>query len=141
MLTLAQLEAFLGKDIADICQNGFHDSNQNHCAHFVSHAANMSFSFNCKEFVGGNKPAANVRVHEIFAKCPRVGVWANSDQTSIQLVFVTRKDVVNLSTKTMQNIPQKHVGIFSDGFIYNYSNTGDKVVKQTPDDFLDRFQA
>ncbi len=73
------METFLGKSINQICGNGFHDASANHCAHFVSHATGMGFSFNCKQFVGGTQPAANIRVHEIFAKCPRVGKWEGGE--------------------------------------------------------------
>jgi hypothetical protein len=141
MPSTTDLESLLGKDIKDICGNGFHDASLNHCAHFVSHAAGLDFSYNCRQLVGGTKPPANIRVHEIFAQCPRVGRWGDADASQPQLVFVTRKDVVNLATKTMQNIPQKHIGIYSDGFVYNYSNGADKVIKLTPTDFLARFQA
>jgi hypothetical protein len=130
----------LGKNIDEICLNRFHDPKANHCAHFVSHAMALTFSFHCRQLVGGTKPGANVRVHEVFAQCPRVGRWDEADAATNQLVFVTRKDIVNLATKTMQNIPQKHIGIYSQGLIYHYSNGEDRVVKQTPDEFLQRFQ-
>jgi hypothetical protein len=133
-------EASLGKDIREICPNRFHDENQNHCAHYVSHIANIGFSFNCVEFKGGIGEPANVRVHEIFAQCPKVGRWTDANETRQQLIFVTRADVVDLPRKKMQNIPQKHIGILSNGYVYHYSNTADKVIKQTPRDFLDRFQ-
>lgn len=141
MPSAPDLETFLGKDIKDICGNGFDDPTLNHCAHFVSHAIGLTFSFNCRQMVGGSKPPANIRVHEVFAQCPRVGRWVDADTTQSHLVFVTRKDVVNLVAKTMQNIPQKHIGIYSNGHVYHYSNSTDRVVKQTPDDFLARFQA
>ena len=141
MPEILNMESFLGKDISAICGNGFHDASANHCAHFVSHAMEFTFSFNCRQFVGGNKAPANVRVHEIFAECPRVGRWENTNAAATQLIFVTRKDVVNIATKTMQNIPQKHIGIYQNGFVYHYSNTDDRVVKQTVSDFLARFQA
>lgn len=140
MITKADLDAYLGKNIKDICQNHFDDASLNHCAHFVSHALRLSFSFNCGQMTGGTDPAANIRVHEVFARCPRVGKWGDADASQIQLVFVTRKDVVNLSTKTMQNIPQKHVGIFCDGLVYNYSNGTDQVVRVPVDEFYERFQ-
>lgn len=140
MVTAAALDAFLGKDIKDICGNAFHDATLNHCAHFVSHALGLSFSFHCGQMTGGSKPPGNLRVHELFAQCPRVGHWDDVDETKIQLCFVTRKDVVNLPAKQMQNIPQKHVGIHADGYVYNYSNTNDRVVKVTVEEFLDRFQ-
>jgi hypothetical protein len=141
MPSIQDLETYLGKDINEICGNGFHDPAANHCAHFVSHVEGLTFSFNCRQFVGGSKTPANIRVHEVFAQCPRVGFWSNADLSKRQLVFVTRKDVVNVATKTMQNIPQKHIGIYVDGFVYHYSNGQDRVVRQTVDDFYDRFQS
>jgi hypothetical protein len=72
--------------------------------------------------------------------CPRVGIWQNADKTKVQLIFVTRKDVVDVATKTMQNIPQKHIGVYHAGNVYHYSNTEDRVVKQTVDAFYARFQ-
>lgn len=133
-------DAFVGKPITGICGNRFHDPAANHCAHFVCHALDLSFSFNCKQFAGGNAAAANIRVHEVFAECPKVGAWADADKTKTQLIFVTRKDVVNLVAGTMQNIPQKHIGIYEDGFVYHYSNTDDRVMKQDVDAFHQRFQ-
>jgi hypothetical protein len=141
MATLPNMDSFLGKGIDAICGNGFHTATANHCAHFVSHALEFTFSFNCRQFVGGNKTPANIRVHEIFAECPRVGRWENANAAAAQLIFVTRKDVVNIFTKTMQNIPQKHIGVYQNGFVYHYSNTDDRVVKQTVSDFFARFQA
>ena len=141
MTIVANLESLLGKDIKDICGNGFDDPNLNHCAHFVSHAMGLNFSFNCAQMTGGHNAPANIRVHEVFAQCPRVGKWEDADTSVMQLIFVTRKDVVNIATKTMQNIPQKHIGIYSSGNVYNYSNTNDRVVKQSVSDFLARFQA
>jgi hypothetical protein len=103
-----KLEAALGKSINIICPNNFHDPSHNHCAHFVSHMANLTFSFNCVEFKGGNKQAGNVRVHEIFEKCPKVGRFDEANLSEVQLVFVTRKSNVDLERKKMGNIPQKH---------------------------------
>ena len=140
MAVLSDLEAYLGKNINVICGNNLHDPDLNHCAHFVSHAAQLTFSYNCKEFVGGNKAPGNIRVHEIFANCPRVGTWQQADHDASQLIFVTRKDVVNVATKTMQNIPQKHIGIYHNGAVYHYSNTRDRVVKQSVTDFFTHFQ-
>jgi hypothetical protein len=141
MHVVPDMESFLGKNIDTICKNRFHDPDMNHCAHFVCHAMGFDFSFNCKEYQGGSKPAANIRVHEVFENCPRVGRWSDADTSQSQLIFVTRKDVVNLVTGTMGNIPQKHIGIFHNDRVYHYSNTQDKVVKQTVPDFLARFQA
>lgn len=136
-----KLEAGLGKAIDKICPNKFHDLSQNHCAHFVSHMTDLEFSFHCVDFKGGTKQPANVRVHEIFEKCPKVGKFEDANKNEMQLVFVTRKNNVDLPNKKMGNIPQKHIGVFCDGMIYHYSNTPDQVVKWTPKKFLDTFQA
>lgn len=140
MPAVPDLEAFLGRNIARICDNRFHLQSDNHCAHFVCHALGFSFSFNCRDHKGGGRPGANIRVHEVFANCPRVGRWDDANTGIGQLIFVTRKDAVNLATRTMRNIPQKHIGIFQNNRVYHYSNTEKKVVKQTVPDFLDRFQ-
>lgn len=134
-------EPFLGKNINEICKNGFHDPTLNHCAHFVSHVAGLDFSVNCRDLKGGKNPAANVRVQEVFAQCPKVGRWSDADLSRTQLMFVTRAANVDLATKTMINIPKKHVGIFHNGLVYNYSNTADHVVADTPERFKEKFDA
>lgn len=141
-MSLAELlENSLGKSINQICQNNFHHSGLNHCAHFVSHILEMDFSFNCRDFHGGNNKSANVRVHEVFPRCPRVGKFEDRPADRPVLVFVTRRDVVDLINKRMQNIPEKHIGILSNGRVYHYSNSNDKVVKWTPTEFITRFEA
>lgn len=135
-----QLEAALGRNISAICPNGFHDAAQNHCAHFVSHMLDVDAPFNCRQYVGGSQPGANIRVHELFALCPKVGKKADMDLSRTQIVFVTLAANVDVATKTMVNIPQKHVGIYCDGMVYNYSNTEDRVVKLSLADFETRFQ-
>lgn len=135
------LTASVGKNINTLCPNGFHDPALNHCAHFVSHVLDMRFSFNCKEFAGGNKPGANIRVHEVFAQCPKVGKWDDADLAKTQLIFVTRRENVDIANKKMINIPQKHVGVFHDGKVFHYGNTADKVVTDTPASFFAKFEA
>lgn len=138
---MPDLESLLGKSISDLCGNRFHDPDANHSAHFVSHALGFTFSFNCREYLGGRKEGANIRVHEVFGHCPRVGWWEDAEENVDQLVFVIRRDAVDLARKRMQNIARKHIGIYSDGWIYHYNNSRDRVVRQTPDEFLKRFQA
>jgi hypothetical protein len=141
MSGMPDLESLLGKSISELCGNRFHDAHANHSAHFVSHALGFTFSFNCREYLGGKKEGANIRVHEVFARCPRVGWWDDAQEDADLLVFVIRRDAVDLARKRMQNIARKHIGIYSGGWIYHYNNSRDRVVKQTPDEFLKRFQA
>ena len=67
---MTDVASFLGKPIDDICGNGFDDHGDNHCAHFVSHVLRLTFGMTCKKLTLGTQAAANVRVQEIFPKCP-----------------------------------------------------------------------
>lgn len=137
----SRLENALGKPIDDICPNRFHDHNANHCAHFVSHMMGLDFSFNCREYKGGSQQPANIRVHEVFKQCPKVGQWSDRPTTDGPLlVFVTRTNNVDIHTKTMGNIPQKHIGVFINGHIYHYSNSKEMAVKWAPETFLETFE-
>lgn len=135
------LKAAVGKNIKQICENGYDDPALNHCAHFASHMCGMTFSYHCRNQAGGSKPPGNLRVHEVFAQCPKVGKWRDADLSRSQLIFVTRDSHVDLATKTMKNHPQKHIGVFHDGKVYHYGNTQDQVVTDTPGSFLRKFQA
>lgn len=134
-----RLADYVGKNINAICANGFHDPSLNHCAHFVSHVCKLDFDFNCRGMSGGSKPAGNIRVHELFERCPKVGKWENADPARTQLIFVTRADNVSLANKSMVNIPKKHVGIYHAGKVYHYGNIADKVVVDTPKSFKTKF--
>lgn len=140
MLTTQLLDSFVGKNINQICPNNFHNAEMNHCAHFVSHVCGLTFSFNCREFKGGTKAPGNIRVHEIFPVCPKVGLWKDADLSQTQLIFVTLRTNVDLVRKTMVNIPQKHIGIFHKGKVYHYGNTIDKVTTDTPETFFAKFE-
>ncbi len=142
MITPQQLNAYLGKSIGDICQNGFTNNAENHCAHFVSHVLDYKFGVTCKMMGNGKGPAANLRVQEIFPKCPTVGVWSlRPSPLRICLVFITKASNVNLASKVMANVPRKHIGVYSDGYIYHYSNRRDLVVKETPTQFALHYAA
>ena len=136
MITQAQLNALVGKSIGQICPNGFTSNADNHCAHFVSHVLGYTFGVTCQMMGRPNGPGANLRVQEIFPRCAKVGVWSLRPATlSACLVFITRAANVNLATKVMANVPRKHIGIFLGGFVWHYSNSQHKVVRQTPAQF------
>lgn len=140
-MSTLNLEQYLGKNITAICGNGYHNSGFNHCAHFVSHALGLDFEMTCGKLTGGKKPSANVRVQEIFPQCPKVGKWSDADTSITQLIFVTHASNVRLSDKFMENVPKKHIGIFHQGMVYHYSNSQDRVVKDTPAQFQTKFNA
>lgn len=137
-VTAAGLDALLGKHIHDICPNGFTDDGDNHCAHFVAHVLALEFGLTCRTMgrPGSTGAQANIRVQELFPRCPRVGAWDSRPETvTTGLVFITRATNVSLTAKTMVNVPRKHVGIFVDGRIWHYSNSKRRVVTQTPEEF------
>ncbi|HSU55746.1 MAG TPA: hypothetical protein VLT36_16945 [Candidatus Dormibacteraeota bacterium] len=127
-ITQPLLDSYLGKHIDKICPS--HYKANNHCAHFVSHVLDLSFGYQC-----GSR--ANVRVHEVFAKCPSVeellecrGAYGTG------LLFVTGEKNVHLAQQSMENVPKKHIGIVYGAFVWHYSNTKHQVVKEIVDQFI-----
>jgi hypothetical protein len=142
MITDRQLTRYLGKSIAEICPNGYVSAADNHCAHLVSHILGYQFGATCQLMGTAKGPAASLRVQDLFAKCRSVGVWSlRPASLKTCLVFITRAANVNLSAKVMANVPRKHVGILSDGFVWHYSNSQQKVVRQTPSQFALHYAA
>jgi hypothetical protein len=142
MITDHQLARYLGKSIGEICPNGYTNAADNHCAHFVSHVLGYQFGATCQMMGTAKGPAATIRVQNLFAKCRFVGVWSlRPAALKTCLVFITRAANVNLSTKVMANVPRKHVGILADGFVWHYSNSQQKVVRQTPSQFALHYAA
>ena len=72
-LSAELLNQYVGVNIVDVCAFGF-THKANHCAHFVSHVLQLEFGYTCGR---GGRGGRCVRVHEIFAKCPRVGKLEN----------------------------------------------------------------
>ena len=132
------LNQIVGKHIKDFCNNGYTKNADNHCAHFVSHALGFTFGYTCDKMVrnASVKPGASIKVHEIFFKCQKVGHWGNRPSgVSQYLAFATTARIVNLKSKIMPNIRQKHVGIYYQGHIYHYDNKLNRVVKESPDKY------
>lgn len=135
-ITVIDLVDYEGKHIKEICSSGFVGDEKNHCAHFVSHVLGFGFGLTCRALTGKGHGKANVRVQEIFAKCPKVGRWVDGDAAPAQgLMFVTDDTNVNLTAKIMKNVPKKHIGIYVGGDVWHYSNSRDKVVKQPVSQF------
>lgn len=138
-MSAVSLSSFEGKNISDICDSNFHDDSYNHCAHFVSHVLGLRFGYTCRSHTGIGS-GANLRVHEVFGRCPSVGVWADRPKQGAFLVFVTDWRNVDLANKRMVNHPKKHIGIFLNDQIWHYSNSRDQVVKQGEAVFLTNFR-
>ncbi len=141
-VNLQMLTGFLGKHIKDICPNKYVSNSDNHCAHFVSHVMGYAFGVTCRTMGQANGPGANIRVQEVFPKCPQVGTWATRPASLTKcLVFITNSANVKLSGKTLHNVPRKHIGIFCADLIWHYSNSQQQVVKQTPEQFSHHYPA
>jgi hypothetical protein len=134
-----KLKQAVGKSIGAFCKNGYTSADINHCAHFASHLCGMQFPYTCRQQVGGKHDPANLRVHEIFKQCPKVGNWSDAELNRSQLIFVTLAKNVNLVSKEMVNIPKKHIGIYHNNLVYHYSNTADEVVTEDVANFKKRF--
>jgi hypothetical protein len=127
---------FNGKSISEICPFSIgKDNDRNHCAHFVSHMMDYDFLHTCKNFTLADKQAtgsgANIRVDELFNRCTTKGEWdAKPTGLTSCLMFVTLASNIKKSdaSLTMDKQPRKHVGIFVNGMVWNYSNSRDKVV-------------
>ena len=129
--SLADLQAFVGKPIANICNKGFSSASQNHCAHFVSHALGIKFGMLCGDMkFETRKTGASIRCDELFNRLALRGPWEQKPQiTDGILIFVLSAKHVN--GNVMSNHPQKHVGIHHSGRVFNFSNSQGKVVVDT----------
>lgn len=138
LINIASMNAYLGKNISEICTCDFHNADTNHCAHFVSHVMKYQFGYTCHAHTGkGDKEnRANLRVQEVFPQCPTVGLWSDKPSTVTRgLIFITARNNVDLEKKTMVNVPKKHIGIFYGDTVWHYSNSRDQVVSQTSEEF------
>src|SRR5262249_34131268 len=114
----------------------------NHCAHFVSHVLGLKFGATCYMLGAGKVPGANVRVQEVFGRCAKVGAWSpESTKMDMCLVFITNAGNVKLAQRVLNNVPRKHMGIYTTSFIWHYSNTLRQVVKQSPEEFSKHYPA
>jgi hypothetical protein len=142
MVNATQLNALLGQEITQICSVGYTSKDDNHCAHFLSHVLGYQFGTTCRVMASGQGTPACIRVFQLFERCRNVGRWQDKPvPLFIGLVFITNAGNVHLKTKKMDNVPRKHVGIFLGGDIWHYSNKLDKVVKQTPAEFVNHYPA
>lgn len=138
------LDATIGKHISNFCANGYTSDTTNHCAHFVSHVLNLQFGITCRDLTNGASDPASLRVHEIFANCRQVGAWDDLPvPLTWGLIFVTNPANVDLENKRMQNVANKHVGIFfgPSRTVYQYKNALRQVVNQSHSEFGQHYPA
>ncbi len=153
--TLAGLDRYVGKSVADFCQ--FHygavGDDQSHCAHVVSHVMGFRFGATCESLLAWPQVKKNnkipelkgamgftVRVNDVYNNLPSTGDWTD-DVAGPCLLFATLPTNFTDATRaTMLTQSKKHVGILSGGKVYNYGNTKDAVVADTPTEFRTKFK-
>jgi len=135
--------------IKDMCPFSIaQDDAQNHCAHYVSHIMGYEFGATCKNSTLADKKqiprGATLRVNDIFNNSPRTGPLASNPANLHEcLIFVTlpfNVRAIGGGRFEMGEHPQKHVGILAHNFVWNYSNTGEKVVHDLPSVFQQKFR-
>lgn len=134
------VESHLGQTVEQFCgKYGTVGDGFNHCAHFVSHvlgtrvpgAALCSNVGNSTYTYEERRDGFCVRVNEVFNNCNNRAYWSEEPAGSKCLVVLTIKDnVTGTEPLTIGTHSNKHIGIYTGGLVYHYSNTRDKVVKQ-----------
>jgi hypothetical protein len=136
VITAQQLDSYLGKSIGAICPNGYTTGADHHSAHFVSHVFGYNFGITCQMMGNGGAPGATIRLQDLFPHCKTAGVWSlRPASLSPCLVLITRASNVSLAAKSIANAPRKHVGIYTNGFIWHYSTSRRQVIRETPSQF------
>jgi hypothetical protein len=135
MLDPNVLNSYVGRPIAQICPHGYDRSADNHCAHFVSHVLQLDFGYTCAA-ARGRWGGANLRVHELFAKCANTREILECPTTGEGLIFVSDRSHFRGTPTHIENVPKKHVGIVFNGRVWHYSNPRHQVVIQTVGEFL-----
>ncbi|RAU19052.1 hypothetical protein DN062_06165 [Nitrincola tibetensis] len=139
-----------GKNISDLCPFSIaEDSRQNHCAHYVSHMMGYELpGATCKNFTWDDRQreenGATLRVDDVFKSSPETDAWADKPATVKEcLIFVTlSSNVRNFGGKLqMGNHPRKHIGIFTNGEVWHYSNTNNRVVCHSLEHFKNTFRS
>jgi hypothetical protein len=127
-ITAAELEAYVGLGIGQVCSNGFASASQNHCAHFVSHALGITLGMLCGDMkYATRRTGASIRRDELYNGLEKKGPWDQRPAIADGLLVfvVSARQVVD---GVMRNVPQKHVGIRFGGKVFNFSNGQHKVV-------------
>lgn len=136
-VTRELLQGFVGKTVEDFCKVfGKKGDSHNHCAHWVSHALGFRFGKLCIsmswEYRRDFDKGRTMVVSDLFNACTERGPWTNKpEDLSCCLIFgILEKGVSRRGgTWTMDNIRQKHVGIYLSDECYNYHNRKDEGVR------------
>jgi hypothetical protein len=77
-------------------------------------------------------------VNQIYNRCGQRGAWSAKPATrKYSLIFATQSSNMGHGGD-MMNGPNKHMGIWSDPYVYDYSTMNHQVLKELVPDFLSR---
>ena len=138
MLTPSLLDTYVGHSISEICPHGYDNTGYNHCAHFASHVMQIDFGYTCAR-ARGRMGGANLRVQELFARCPDTREVLECPTTGEGLIFVSDRSNFSGAPTTIANVRRKHVGVMLNGRVWHYSNTQHRVVVQAVGQFLSHY--
>jgi hypothetical protein len=142
-LTRDELAIREGQAITAICTTGFTNADMNHCAHFVSHALDLTIGTLCGSMGWATRgQGATIRVNEVFNYCTNRGAWDARDGTwNACLIFVTVNGNVTGDPPIMGDHPRKHIGLHMGGEVWHYSNGQDRVIRESVAEFQARFRS
>lgn len=146
-LTAEKLDFYLGEPISRICPLHFGTvgDQHNHCAHFVGHALKLNHQANvgttCAAMTYDGRrqrdSGACIRVNELFNRCTQL---EDADPHGCIVYITTPGNLTGRGTRrVMGQHPRKHVGIYLDGEVWHYSNSRDRVVRQSIDEFSQHY--
>lgn len=139
------VQHYFGLTIEKICgKYGKLGDDFNHCAHFVSHVLGLRITGAalCSNVAGSRytyeerRKGYCIRVNQIFNSCAKRAYWDDKVKESTCFIVATiAANIDNASPITIGTMSRKHIGFHIGGVVYHYSNSRDKVIKQTVDEF------
>ncbi len=135
-----ELDGYVGQNISQICDHGFTSEahHTNHCAHFVSHLLGFTFAVTCGDMTNAPHKGGTIRVNEIYNRCANRGGWAVRPVVLIYTMIFATQATNMKQNGDMMTSPRKHMGIWSDPWVYNYSTMNHQVLKESVPDFQAR---
>ncbi len=148
--TVPNLENYLGQTVDTFCgKYGTVGDSFNHCAHFVCHVLSLKIpgAALCSN-VGGTKYSYEdrskgfcIRVNQVFNNCNNRAYWDDKNLPSGTCLIIATipANIETTSPLSIGQMSHKHIGFYTGGQVYHYSNTRDKVIKQAVSEFKNHY--
>jgi hypothetical protein len=135
---VAGLETYVGKNIHAICGKYGDAPGTNNCAHFIGHVLGYrlpgaALCSNCEgtKYTYAERHAGFcIRVDQIYNSLRNRSMWpAVLPNTQCMVVAMLASNIKDKKSYTIGDQPDKHIGIFDHGLVYNYSNSQKHAVR------------